>query len=493
MAIFNLELKLITNENQINLLNKRFQIAENIYNTTLKYAIKQLKKMRQTKVYRQTLNKYINSTSIEEKKIYSNVLNSIRASYSLSEYGLHSFVKTQQNMYKKHIDSNTSQKIATTVWKAVQDVLFKKGKKLHFKKFGTLTSVEGKTNKSGIKFRNNQLIWNGLIIQTKIRDNDLFIKESLIEKIKYCRITRKPFKNGYKYFLQLVIDGNPPIKRINSTGKFRHSIFNSGRVGLDIGTSTLAVCSIDKVKLIELAPDINKYDKMINKLLRKLDRSKRTNNPNNYNDNRTIKTGTKLIWIKSKKYIKTLFELKNLYRLKSTYIKLNHNKLSNELLSLGNEFYVETMNFKALQKRSKQTTKNKKGKFNKKKRFGKSLLNKAPSMLLTIIERKLNYQGLNLNKVNTIKFRASQYNHVEDKYIKKKLSQRWNKINKDFIQRDLYSAFLLMNSKANLINTDRNLCIKEYDNFKINHNKCIEELTNNKDVKLPISFGIKRK
>ncbi len=43
-----------------------------------------------------------------------------------------------------------------------EDVLFK-GSKAHFKKYGTMTSVEGKTNKSGIRFRDNKIHWNGLI------------------------------------------------------------------------------------------------------------------------------------------------------------------------------------------------------------------------------------------------------------------------------------------------------------------------------------------
>ncbi len=50
------------------------------------------------------------------------------------------------------------------------------------------------------------------------------------------------------------------------------------------------------------------------------------------------------------------------------------------MISLGNKVYVEKMNFAGLQKRAKNTEKNDKGKFTKKKRFGKSLANKAPSM-----------------------------------------------------------------------------------------------------------------
>ncbi|MFE3576812.1 hypothetical protein ACFXN8_21445, partial [Lysinibacillus sp. NPDC059133] len=55
-------------------------------------------------------------------------LDHIRQSFGLSEYQLHAYIKKHQHNYKKHIDSNTSQKIASTVWKAVQDVLFKGSK-----------------------------------------------------------------------------------------------------------------------------------------------------------------------------------------------------------------------------------------------------------------------------------------------------------------------------------------------------------------------------
>ena len=73
------------------------------------------------------------------------------------------------------------------------------------------------------------------------------------------------------------------------------------------------------------------------------------------------------------------------------------------------------MNFRGLQKRAKNTTINEKtGKFNKKKRFGKSLGNKAPAMLLEIINRKLGYFDKQLIKIDTWSVKASQYNHADD-------------------------------------------------------------------------------
>ena len=57
-----------------------------------------------------------------------------------------------------------------------------------------------------------------------------------------------------------------------------------------------------------------------------------------------------------------------------------------------------------------------------------------------------------------------------------------------WIQRDLYSAFLLMNSNDDLLSTNRDKCIKTFDNFLILHNICIESIKQN-ITKRPESFG----
>ena len=68
------------------------------------------------------------------------------------------------------------------------------------------------------------------------------------------------------------------------------------------------------------------------------------------------------------------------------------------------------------------TEKNEKGKYKRKKRFGRSLAKKAPSMLLTIIDRKLKYFGEELIEINTYEAKASQLNHFDETYTKKSLS-----------------------------------------------------------------------
>ena len=141
------------------------------------------------------------------------------------------------------------------------------------------------------------------------------------------------------------------------------------------------------------------------------------------------------------------------------------------------------MNYQGLQKRSKKTEISEKtGKYKKKKRYGKSLLNYAPAMLLTILDTKLKYYGERLIKIDTIKVKASQYNHIEDNYKKKKLSERWNILGDNKVQRDLYSAFIIKNVKDDLKSIDRDKMIMGYSKFLELHNKEIERIKNS-DIK----------
>ena len=81
-----------------------------------------------------------------------------------------------------------------------------------------------------------------------------------------------------------------------------------------------------------------------------MDRSKRSTNPDNYNEDGTIKKqgNKKIIWNKSNHYIKYQNELRELYRKQSAIRRYQHECLANYIISLGNKVYVEKMNFSGL-------------------------------------------------------------------------------------------------------------------------------------------------
>ena len=77
------------------------------------------------------------------------------------------------------------------------------------------------------------------------------------------------------------------------------------------------------------------------------------------------------------------------------------------------------------------------------------------------------------------------------RYVKKKLGRRYDTVGGKWIQRDLYSSFLLMNSAEDLQHTDRARCMAGFDKFLVNHDRCIASLQNS-NRKLFGSFGFSR-
>lgn len=477
MANFVVQFPLKTEIYQEDILSKRFEIGRKIYNSLVTVSQKRYKEMIKTKKYRNLMS-MLTGNKKSDKSIWKQI-NQMRKEYGLTEYSFHADVKEMQKHFKKNIDSFTAQKIATTLWKSYDKLFYGNGRRVYYKKCGDMNSLEGKSNSTGIRLVNNHLIWNGLNIPVIIDWDNPYECQIMQSEISYCRIIGKFVHNKYKLYVQVVFKGIPPIKFNKETGEIKHSL-GSGDVGLDIGTSTIAVSSKTDVKLLILADKVQNIEDEKRRLLRKMDRSMRSTNPENYNENGTIKKhgNKKVVWNKSNHYMKYQNQLKELYRKQADIRKYQHECLSNYIISLGNNIYVEHMNFAGLQKKSTKTERDDSGKFKRKKRFGKSLANRAPAMLMTIINRKLLYYGLELIEINTVKARASQFNHMTGEYHKKSLSQRWNDLDGIKIQRDLYSAFLIMNISSDLENFDIKKCNDRFDNFKILHDMEIQRLSN---------------
>ena len=481
MANFIVQFPLKTEQYQEDILNKRFEIGRHIYNSLVNVTQKRYQEMIKTKKYRNLLSS-LSGTKKLDQPIWKQI-EEMRKQYGLSEYAFHEDVKQMQKHFKNHIDSFTAQKIASEVWNSYHTLFYGTGKRIYYKKFGKLNSLEGKSNKTGIRFKENRILWNGLKIPIVIEDKNTYEWQALRCHICYCRIIRKYIRESDKFYVQIVFKGNPPVKVNQETEELKHSI-GQGDVGLDIGTQTIAIASETDVKLLELADRVENIEHQKRKLLRKMERSRRATNPENYNKDGTIKKqgNQKVIWKKSKHYLKYQKELKELYRKQADIRKYQHECLANYIISLGNKVYVEKMNFAGLGKRAKNTEKNEKGRFKRKKRFGKSLAKKAPSMLLTILDRKLKYFGEELIEINTYEAKASQFNHFNHTYTKKSLSQRWNDFNGVKIQRDLYSAFLIRNIADDLKSFDIDKCKERFETFYRLHNLEVERLKGKKNL-----------
>ena len=485
---FILEQKLMTSPETERILDARFLCVWRIKVQLVKHARKQINKyladQRRRELVSEKKELSSRTDTVSRKRCVSinREISDLRLMYGLSRYQFKLWVQPLQQRYKTHIDSRTAQCIADDIWKAADKYLFGKGNGLHIPQKDDVLSVESNDNLTGIIFRKGHIKWRGLDIQVQRARHGsrerAYEDEALSRRVKYCRIVRKPFSGRWHYYVQLVLEGIPPKK--HSTG--------TGRVGIDPGTSGAAVVSEKECILTALDEGVPDYSRELSRINRALDRSRRAMNPGNYNPDGTVKRGHKR-WRYSKNCRALQRRKRSLERKQAAGLRCHHERLANVILSLGDDVFTEGMNYRGLQRRAKETTRNRRGKYNRKSRFGKSLRSCAPAMLLSMIDRKLRYEGKELHKVNTRAFRASQYNHVTDEYIKKRLSKRYNTIDGRWVQRDLYSAFLLMNSADDLQSTDRSLCFKTYGTFLGNHDRCITGLKEG-NCRLLSSFGI---
>ena len=313
MANFVVQFPLKTEKYQEDILNRRFEIGRQIYNSLVNITQKRYKEMIKTKKYRNLISQ-LSGDKNKDNSIWKQI-NDIRKQYGMSEYSFYNDVKRLQHYFSDNIDSRTTRKIASNLWRAYEKFFFGNGECIHYKKCGSLNSLEGESNKKGIRFKKGTISWYGLKIPVIIDYNNYYENQALKSEIAYCKIVRKFVRNKYKYYVQIVFKGNPPLKVDSETGEVKHYI-GSGDVGIDIGISTIAYSSATDVKILELANKVQNIENEKRRLLRKMDRSRRTTNPNKYNEDGTIKKqgSNRVVWNKSNHYLKYQNELKELYR-----------------------------------------------------------------------------------------------------------------------------------------------------------------------------------
>lgn len=445
-----------------------------------------------TKKYRKLLKLYGSTENKDKRKSLAKQFNEMQKAYNVTW----DFCRTSMiPIGKKYgIDAVFALTKAEDIWRGMEKCLYGNGKILHFSKYGELPCIRAKQINRGIPIsvKNDTLQFKlgksvfGIKVTDKFQTDEVnavlsYLAEpelmdakavdTLLEEA-YCINTYRPcyatlvpkiIRGKYRVYLHLTIEGKAKPK-FDKYGNPRHK-YGKGIVGADIGTQTVAYTSDTEVGLKNLSERGNSIQTSERKerlLYRTMDRSRRATNPQNYNDDGTIKKGRKT-WKYSNHYKRLKAKHTELCRINAVNRQLAINEDANHLRSLGNVFVTEPKNASKLMKRAKETTKNSKGKFNKKKRFGKSIKNRCPSGFQTTVEKKFKVSGGAYVEVPN-NYRASQYDHTADDYIKKKLSDRLYKLRDGtLVQRDWYSSFLLYcyDYKTNDINKEK--CNIDFD------------------------------
>src|SRR5712691_2645965 len=306
---FLLELPLRVDAGQAKRLRAHFEVGRCLYNALLGEAMKRLRAMRADPAWQEARS--IPQTHKQERR---EAFSHLRQAYGFSEYALHEFAKEANcSWIADHIDSVMAQTLATRAYQAANRVCLGKAKKVRFKSKGRgLDSVENKRNNTGLRFvlqppeEGNQgwLIWGKDRLEALIDWNDPIIHHGLKHPIKYARLVRRKASSpnaqgadvhGYRYYAQLMLEGKPHQKKKHTVG--------TDVVGLDLGPSTIAIVPQEgEAQLLPLCEELQPDARVKRRLERKLDRQRRANNPQNYDEKGRVKKHGKqrLAWKNSK-------------------------------------------------------------------------------------------------------------------------------------------------------------------------------------------------
>src|SRR5712692_9536009 len=311
---FLLELPLVVNPGQAKRLHAHFEAARCLYNALLGEALKRLRCMR-TDPQWQTVRAIPRTQKQERQAAFSR----LRQDYGFSEYAMHDFAKKANCTWiADHIDAMMAQTLATRAYRAVNRVCLGKARKVRFKSKGHgLDSVENKRTESGLRFKlqrpeegnEGYLIWGKDRLRALIDWNDPVVHHGLRHRIKYARLVRRKASSpnaqgadaqGYRYSVQLVLEGKPQRKPKHTVG--------TDVIGLDLGPSTIAIVPREgEARLTPLCAQLKPNARAKRRLQPKLDRQRRANNPQHYDEHGRVKKHGKqrLIWKNSKGYLAT--------------------------------------------------------------------------------------------------------------------------------------------------------------------------------------------
>jgi transposase len=407
------EIQLMTTPHDEATLDRRLDAASNLYNACLRESLRRLDLMRESKMYQA-------ARAMPKGKERIAAFNTCRDKHVFLEYKIHPFAaETAKSCWiSDHLDAFSIQKVATRAFDAAERYAFGAKGRPHFQRKGQFTSIEGKSNTSGIRWRDGRVLWRGLDLEPIFDPEDKHGVEAhaLSCRVKYLRLVKKIVRGKVRWSVQLVLEGLPCQKEKNT--------FSYNTCSLDIGPSTIAGVGEDDAFLAQFCDEVVQPWNEIKREQRAQDRSRRATNPENYNPDGTVKKGSRK-WHRSNRYKKRHKQIAETQRRLVATRKRQHGEMCNKVLNLGKNVKTEDLSYRSFQKN-----------------FGRSVTVRAPGMFMVQLRRKAAAAGGSIEEISTRKTRLSQ-TCICGAIKKKPLKERHHICDCGVsAQRDLFSAFL---------------------------------------------------
>ena len=207
---------------------KCFFYAWEIRNSVTAYASRMLNALYADRTYRNAREEYgrkysglsadeVRRLPVSEKanrKRLAAVMNSCQLKYHLSKSALEKYATVQQHKYTKYLFSHQVQAIAKNVYAGVEKVLYGNGKELGFVRYDGFDTIPQK-DLSGASL----IDWDHIRYRKKIfrlkTPNTPYMRmiENAHHRIVLCALKRIEFESGWRYYVIVTLDGDPPVMR----------------------------------------------------------------------------------------------------------------------------------------------------------------------------------------------------------------------------------------------------------------------------------------
>jgi len=401
-------------------LQIRLDAARQVYNATLGESLRRLKLLRESKEYARA--RVLPHRTKAERTARAIAFRQLDIRFRLREYDLHAYATQFGRCWiGQHLDANTIQTVTTRAWNAVRQYQLGVRGRPRFRGKGQFDSVEGKTNRQGIRWRNGQVRWGddhhqaALSLRARIPVDDPVVTHALACPIKFVRIVRRTLNGRIRFFVQLVCAGTPYQKSSPPV--------EPGVIGLDPGPRTFGMAGANWGAQVDLITPLAQSRRKRRQLQRQIDRQRRANNPGNYLRDGQVKPGRKR-WHISQHQRDNERKLAESQRKEAAHRKTLHGQLVNALLGLGNDFRIEKNSYRSFQKI-----------------YGKAVGQAAPAAFRTLLIRKAASANGRATEIPT-SLKLSQ-TCLCGVLARKPLSERVHRCDCGItVQRDVFSAWL---------------------------------------------------
>lgn len=437
---FTVELPLRVDDKNERFLTNALDLGWSIYNATLRTALDNLKRMRESSSWKE-------ACAMPEGPERTRLFMELHRKYGLTEYGLAAIANNHRKKSgRDQLGAHEAQCIGKTVWRALERYLFNNGGKPRFKrrKHG-LNSISGTDNHEIIyRPKKQEIYWRKHHLPI-IWEETPWLRAALNEgsdparprRVKYCRIIRHAINGRKRWYVELCVEGVPPTR-------YNYAPV-SEVMGIDPGPNKIAYFHPQEAGIKLVAPNVDMKAAEIRRLQRQMDRSRRASNPDNYEDDGQVKKGARK-WRESNRYARLRTKLREFHRKTAATRKRDHGTLINQLLQRAGTIKIEKNSYKSYQRN-----------------FGRSTQRSGMGEFVQHLKSRAASAGCVVIELNPYVLKLSQYDPPTDTYIKKPLKQRWHPWggNTDtLVQRDIMSAYLACYATSN--RHDRSLLLDKW-------------------------------